>query len=119
MIKNYHIKFDWWEASIQIDDSPATIEAMKEQLLFWTGGQTLIDDYDGDVTHAYIRQTAPIIIDLSRNKNTYGIIHELKNMEGFLPIAWDVTGNSAVIRKIRTTYKQPMARSGFRRGQRK
>jgi hypothetical protein len=86
MIKNYHIKFDWWEASIQIDDSPATIEAMKEQLLFWTGGQTLIDDYDGDVTHAYIRQTAPIIIDLSRNKNTYGIIHELKNMEGFLPI---------------------------------
>ena len=86
MIKTFELKYDWWEAVLQIDDTPKAREAMQEQLLFWTGGEDLIDDAENDIVQAYIWQTAPIIIDTSMRKNNTGIINEFKEMEGFLPL---------------------------------
>ena len=45
--KRVEITFDWWSSVVEIDQSEETTEAMKEQLLFWSGGQGLIDDADG------------------------------------------------------------------------
>jgi len=37
----------------------------------------------------------------------------------FYPAPQVITGRSAVVKKYFTTYKQPLARAGFRRGQRR
>lgn len=74
---------------MQINDTPETREGMQEQLLFWTGGEDLIEDAEGDIVQAYIRQTAPVIASLSLRKIKPGIILEFNDMEGFLPINGD------------------------------
>lgn len=88
MLKKYILTFDWWEAVLEIKDDEKTLGHMKDQLLFFTGGQDLIDDEDGDVTVAYLKQTTPSLIKESMQWNKSGIITQIADSmyEGFLPI---------------------------------
>ena len=66
-------KFDWWEAVVEIEESEATTGAMKEQLLFWSGGQDRIDNADGDIEKAYLKMLGSHMIFESIGMNIEGV----------------------------------------------
>ena len=88
MAEKYKLTFDWWEAVLEIKDDEKTKNHMKDQLLFFSGGQELIDNEDGDITQAYLKQTTPSLIKESMEWKKGGVINQIAdNMyEGFLPI---------------------------------
>ncbi|NOR70003.1 MAG: DUF2528 family protein [Methylomarinum sp.] len=81
--KRVKISFDWWDAVVEIDDTAATKTAMKEQLLFWSGGQSRIDDADGDIEKAYLTMLGQHIIDESIEWNADGIKSQYDDREGW------------------------------------
>lgn len=85
-MKKVKIEFDWWEADVLIEDTPETLEKMKEQLLFWMGGQQWIDDEDGDVEMAYLKMLTRTILPLSMDYNLFGIVEKISDREGWYPI---------------------------------
>ena len=48
------IEFDWWQAVVEIDGKPETLELMEEQLLFWMGGQERINTAKGNIEQALV-----------------------------------------------------------------
>ena len=84
----YKITFDWWDAIIEINDDEKTKSHMKDQLLFFMNGQDLIDQGDGNITKAYLKQLTPHIIEESIRWKKGGIIDQISGdmYEGFLPI---------------------------------
>lgn len=87
-MSKHKITFDWWEAVIEIKDDEKTTENMKEQLLFFMGGQTAIDDEGGDIIKAYLKHMAPILIKESIAWKKEGVIRQITDSvyEGLLPI---------------------------------
>lgn len=80
------LSYEWWEAVVEIDDSPGTISAMQQQLLFWSGGQAWIDREDGDVRTAFLKMLGA---ELARQSLVVGpeFIGELfTNHEGWAPL---------------------------------
>lgn len=88
-----------WECRIEINeefiiqdsskpDEPYTTEmAMKEMILFWSGGKARLEDNDGDISKTFAQQLGREIfaIQCERNRNTAGVIYEFnnKNKEGW------------------------------------
>ena len=79
-------KFDWWEAVVEIEESEATTAAMKEQLLFWSGGQDRIDNADGDIEKAYLKMLGSHMIFESIGMNIEGVKSAFDDEEGWCPI---------------------------------
>ena len=77
------IEFDWWEAVVEIDGKPETIEIMKEQLLFWVGGQRRIDKANGDVEFAYLEMLGEFLITESMGWSLEGILCQAEAREGW------------------------------------
>ncbi len=81
-----NLTFDWWEAVVEVERCDKTTGLMKEQLLFWMGGQDRIDEEDGDIEKAYLKMLTQQIICLSMEFNTFGIKDEIGDMEGWCSI---------------------------------
>ena len=85
-IKKKTINFEHWEAVVEVNNSLETKESMKEQLLFFMGGQRLIDGAEGDIEEAYLKSLGGQLIRLSMDYNLYGVLEEIDEMEGWLPV---------------------------------
>jgi len=83
-MKKRAIRFDWWEAIVEVDLTTQTLELMKEQLLFWMGGQQMIDDADGCIETAYLRMLGQALIRESMDLTLTGIIKEYESKEGWV-----------------------------------
>ena len=77
------IIFDWWEAVVEIDDTPKTKEVMKEQLLFWLGGQRRIDKVSGDVELVYLEMLGQYLIAESMGCTLEGVLCAVEESEGW------------------------------------
>jgi len=86
VMKTVKLTYDWWEAVLEVDESKATKAVMKEQLLFWLGGQDRINEADGDVEKAYLKMLAGRLILLSMEWNVEGVKDQIKESEGWVPI---------------------------------
>jgi hypothetical protein len=88
--KKYKIKWDWWEAVVEIEQNEKTLGNIKDQLSFFMGGQRTIDNAENneEIIEAYLRQIArPLVIE-SMDWNIKGVIDKIADdmYEGFLPI---------------------------------
>jgi hypothetical protein len=52
-----------WDATVEVDDSAEGV--MREMLLFWSGGQALIDEHEGDITRAFLQLLVLSMLPLS------------------------------------------------------
>lgn len=84
--KRVEISFEWWCATIEIDESESTMATMKEQLLFWSGGQDRIDRHGGDIEKAYLKMLASHMIFESINCTQEGVAIAFDDEEGWYPI---------------------------------
>lgn len=96
-IKTYTIECGdtYWESRFEVDtefkkeccgvEYTAEMYA-KESLLFFSGGEDLLEEEDGDVFRAYFRLLAPTLMKESLDWNTNGVISEIGDAEGFAPI---------------------------------
>lgn len=86
-LKRYKISHEWWDAILEINDDEKTKEAMKEQLMFFMGGQKMIDQADGDITRAYLESISKhILIESMRFTSPKGVIEAIGEYEGFIPL---------------------------------
>jgi hypothetical protein len=85
-MKRYTINYDWWEAVVDVDDTPETLEYMKEQILFWMVGEERLKKFNNHIIDAYIEMLSSQLIVLSMDYNEYGINQKFLNMEGWYPI---------------------------------
>ena len=83
MIKKVRINFEWWDCAVEIEQNQQTLDYMKEQLLFWSGGQRRIDKENGDIEKAYLKMLGYELILMSIDYNLYGILSEFKDKEGW------------------------------------
>lgn len=83
-MKKRKISYEWWEAVVEIADDAEG--SMKEQLLFWLGGQEMIDDADGDVELAYLRMLGRELVRESMDLTLPGILKEWETREGWAPL---------------------------------
>lgn len=84
--KTKKITYEWWDAVVEIDEGPETTEMMKEQVLFWMGGQQMIDREKGDVELAYLKMLGRALIRLSMEYNMTGVLDEMDEREGWAPL---------------------------------
>ena len=82
-MKKVKIGFDWWDAVVEITESEETTNIMREQLLFWMGGQRMIDDADGDVEEAYLKMLAVELINSSMDYTLSGVLKDFEEKEGW------------------------------------
>tara|TARA_R110002072_G_scaffold299355_1_gene474683 strand:+ start:379 stop:744 length:366 start_codon:yes stop_codon:yes gene_type:complete len=85
-MKKVKVTFDWWEMLVEINPCDKTLAGMKEQLLFWTGGEGCIDAEDGDIESAFLKMLAAEILPLSQEYNLRGINNYFNEAEGWLPV---------------------------------
>jgi hypothetical protein len=85
-IETITLSYDWWEAIVEVDDTPSTIRVMKEQLLFWGGGQEWIDEEDGDIKAAYLKKLGRTLLVESMEWNLKGVLSAFENREGWAPL---------------------------------
>lgn len=84
-MKTKKIVYDmWWEAVVEIADNAEPF--MREQLLFWSDGQSLIDDADGDVETAFLKFLGESLLYESMDNSLYGILKEWEKREGWYPL---------------------------------
>jgi len=76
----HKITFQWWEAVVEIDDTPETEAAMKEQVLFWRR------DVPEDVKKAYLSMLAVELIRESTEWSLPGVLEAFDSKEGWLPL---------------------------------
>lgn len=84
------LRYDWWEAVFEVDEVPATADFMKETLLFFGGGQRLIDEHG--IKQGYFKFIAPYLIRESMEYNLAGVKQWFKEQEGF----GDLDGNCGI-----------------------
>lgn len=79
---------DWsgWKAKLRINQDSDTIDTMREMLLFWSGGQSMIDDCEGDVQEAWLLLFAQVAIVLSLDFSVNGVRSQFENREGWAPL---------------------------------
>ena len=82
-MKKIRLNFEWWDAVVEIDYNENTLQWMKDQLLFWSGGQEKIDDEEGNIEQAYLKMLAQEILPLSQSLNLYGLTEHFKEAEGW------------------------------------
>lgn len=82
-MKKKKIEFDWWEAVVEIDDKPETIEVMREQLLFWMGGQERINAAKGDIELAFLKMLGQFAINESIGHTLEGVLCAIDDTEGW------------------------------------
>jgi len=93
---NVKISYEWWEATVEIFRSDETTNNMKEQLLFWGGGQERIDNQDGNIEQAYLKMLGEYLIAESIIGWTVkGLIDEWNDKEG-----WSKLDGSAGIKLL-------------------
>lgn len=86
-MKKVRVSYDGvWSATFSIRECEETLDVMRDQLLFWMGGQDKIDEADGNIEEAYLKWITVNIIPMSSMLNLKGIKQEFNNMEGFAPI---------------------------------
>lgn len=83
MMKKVKLQYEWWEAVLEINYNENTLQWMKDQVLFWIGGQDAIDEQDGDVEKAYLKMLGVKLLELSSEYNLYGVEKEFEDMEGW------------------------------------
>lgn len=81
--KKVKISFDWWEAVVEIRDTEETTLAMKEQLLFWSGGKSRIQEQNENIEKAYLIMLGQHLIDESMQWNIDGIKSQFDDKEGW------------------------------------
>jgi hypothetical protein len=74
---------NYWECKIEIADTEQTQAAIKEMVEFWGGWEQRLKFNDGNYTMTFIKDIAPIILDLSKEWNFQGILDQFKEMEGY------------------------------------
>jgi hypothetical protein len=83
----YKVEYDWWEAKISIKESEKTIQAMRDSLMFFSNGETVIKAAEGDIAAAWLKYFAPAIIHIaSKGYGKDHIIQEFGEEEGYLPL---------------------------------
>lgn len=82
-MKKVKISYEWWNAIVEIDETPETVEYMKDQLMFWTGGERRIDYEDGDVETAYLKMLGEAMISQTMRLNIHGILNYFSEAEGW------------------------------------
>lgn len=85
-MKKVKITHDWWDATLEIQESPETLEAMKEQLLFWMSGEDMIEAAGGDIEKAYLKMLAVELIHTSIEWNIEGVKSQFEEKEGWAPL---------------------------------
>jgi len=75
----------WWECTVEIDDNIATVEMMKELILFWIGGKNRLKQNKGNVITTFLQQLAREIFYIltEHNYTEEGVIDEFDNREGW------------------------------------
>jgi hypothetical protein len=106
MIKKYKVENPWyndWFCSIEIDEefvidgmsqagdtnTPyTTIDAMRNMILFWTGGKERLFLNNHNVTKTFLQQLAReiLIIVIGGNSSVKSVQNEFKNREGWSDI---------------------------------
>lgn len=81
------LRYEWWEAVFEVDEVPATADFMKEQLLFFSGGQQLIDEHG--IKQGYFKLIAPYLVEASMKYNLFGVKEWFKEQEGFASLDGD------------------------------
>lgn len=81
-MKTYKIAYDWWEATIKIDEEKAK-EAIKEMVEFWMGWESRLGLNDGDYTKTFLQQLSRNILIESMDYNLHGIISKYDDREGW------------------------------------
>ena len=111
-MKKVEISYEWWSAVVEIDETPETLEYMKEQLMFWTGGERRIDYEDGDVETAYLKALGEEMISETIRNNIHGIVNYFSQAEGWAPLdasfgvrlvsvdSWEFETNEFVIQEL-------------------
>lgn len=63
-------------------------EILKENLLFWASGEERIDNYDDNVTEAYLQLLCSTCMCelVENNWNVQGLIDSFKDKEGWTPV---------------------------------
>lgn len=84
------LRYEWWEAVFEVDEVPATADFMKETLLFFGGGQQLIDDHG--IKQGYFKFIAPYLVKAAMEYNLAGVKQWFKEQEGF----GDLDGNFGI-----------------------
>lgn len=74
------LRYEWWEAVFEVDEVPSTADYMKETLLFFGGGQRLIDDYG--IKQGYFKFIASYLVEASMKYNIVGVKEWFKEQEG-------------------------------------
>ena len=77
------IEFDWWQAVVEIDGKPETLELMKEQLLFWMGGQGRINTAKGNIEQAFLKMLGQFLIYESIGHTLEGVLCAIDEAEGW------------------------------------
>ncbi|WP_080806978.1 DUF2528 family protein [Desulfamplus magnetovallimortis] len=84
--KQYQIVFDWWDALLEISDSQETKEAIEKQLRSFSDGQKLLDEENGDVIQAYLKQMSTQLITASIDCTLSGVVKLFQNKDDFLSL---------------------------------
>jgi len=84
-----------WESRIEVDNDfkneccgveYTTEMYAKESLLFFSGGEDLLEEYNGDVFRAYFKLITPTLMKESLDWNKAGVISQIADMEGWVPL---------------------------------
>jgi hypothetical protein len=92
MSKKIAINYEWWSAVIEIEENEQTINYMKEQLLFWSGGHARIVKEKGDIKKAYLKMLGEDLLVESMSLSFYGILCKYDDKEGW----YDLRGTYGV-----------------------
>lgn len=75
------LRYEWWDAEFEVEETPKTADYMKEVLLFFGGGQRLIDEYG--IKQGFFKFIAPYLVKASMEYNLFGVKEWFKEQEGF------------------------------------
>jgi hypothetical protein len=81
------IDFDFKKDGIDIE------KILKDQVLFWSGGERDIEFHDGDYVKVYLMYLANLVKEHSRDYNIDGVKDKIKEAEGYYPVdgSWGIT----------------------------
>lgn len=102
MAKKYVISYptEFWECTVEIqpdfvikrlskpNEIYTTLHAMEDMVKFWHGGESRLNDNDGDVIKTFLQQLGReiYIIVSSQDLNYVGVMDQLKKMEGWYAV---------------------------------
>lgn len=80
------VEIDFDKVNEMMEKPVPLLESIKAMVLFWTGGESLIDDFEGDYVKAFLKNLCQksLAIQAEYYVNTRGVISRFEKEEGYI-----------------------------------